>query len=79
MLGCHRGPFRQLAFERTSTPNVTVTYTAVSVICEEPSWTYTTVLNIVVLVVAAVLVVRFLRTGGPAMLHLMNSPEEEMA
>jgi uncharacterized protein involved in copper resistance len=30
-------------------------------------------------VVAAVLVVRFLRTGGPAMLHLMNSPEEEMA
>ena len=26
-----------------------------------------------------VLVVRFLRTGGPAMLHLMNSPEDEMA
>jgi hypothetical protein len=37
------------------------------------------VLNIVFLVVAAVLVVRFLRTGGPAMLRMMNTPEEELA
>src|SRR5207244_12324563 len=33
---------------------------------------YTTVLNVVFLVLAAVLVVRFLRTGGPAMLRMMN-------
>jgi hypothetical protein len=64
---------------RTSTPNTAVTYTGVSVISEGPSWTYTTVLIIVVLVVAAILVVRFLRTGGPAMLRMMNTPEEEMA
>ncbi len=30
------------------------------------TWNYTTILNIVFLVLAAVLVVRFLRTGGPA-------------
>jgi hypothetical protein len=62
-----------------STPDATVTCTAVSVISDGPSWTHTTVLNIVFLVVAAVLVVRFLRTGGLAMLHLMNTTEEEMA
>jgi hypothetical protein len=27
-----------------------------------------------VLVIAAILVVRFLRTGGPAMLRMMNAP-----
>jgi uncharacterized protein len=52
---------------------------AVSAISEGPSWTYTTVLNIVFLAVAAVLILRFLRTGGPAMLRLMNTPEEAMA
>jgi uncharacterized protein len=36
------------------------------------SWNYTTFLNIVFLVVAALLVARFLRTGGPAMLRMMN-------
>jgi uncharacterized membrane protein YraQ (UPF0718 family) len=35
---------------------------------------YTTVLNIVFLALAAVLLVRFLRTGGPAMLRMMNTP-----
>ncbi len=35
-------------------------------------WNYTTVLNIIFLVVAAVLVIRFIRTGGPAMLRMMN-------
>ena len=50
----------------------------VSAIDEGPSWNYTTVLNIVFLVVAAALVVRFLRTGGPAMLRMMNTPEDEM-
>jgi uncharacterized protein len=50
----------------------------VSAISEGPSWNYTTVLNIVFLIVAAVLVLRFLRTGGPAMLRMMNTPGEEM-
>jgi uncharacterized membrane protein YraQ (UPF0718 family) len=36
------------------------------------SWNYTTLLNIVFLVVTAILVARFLRTGGPAMLRMMN-------
>jgi hypothetical protein len=36
------------------------------------TWNYTTVLDIVFLVLAAVLVVRFLRTGGPAMLRMMD-------
>jgi uncharacterized membrane protein YraQ (UPF0718 family) len=36
------------------------------------SWNYTTWLNIVFLVLAAALVVRFLRTGGPGMLRMMG-------
>src|SRR6185503_7855360 len=36
------------------------------------SWNYTTFLNIVFLVVTAILIARFLRTGGPAMLRMMN-------
>jgi uncharacterized protein len=35
---------------------------------------YTTVLNIIFLIIASVLVVRFLRTGGPAMLRMMGNP-----
>jgi uncharacterized membrane protein YraQ (UPF0718 family) len=38
---------------------------------------YTTVLNILFLALAAVLVVRFLRTGGPEMLRMMNEPMGE--
>ncbi len=41
------------------------------------SWNYTTVLNIIFLVLAAALVWRFLRTGGPAMLRMMNRPAAE--
>jgi uncharacterized membrane protein YraQ (UPF0718 family) len=42
------------------------------------SWNYTTFLNIVFLVIAAILVARFLRTGGPAMLRMMNmAPVDE--
>ena len=40
-------------------------------------WNYTTVLNLFFLTIAAVLVVRFLRTGGPAMLRAMNAPRAE--
>ena len=36
------------------------------------SWNYTTFLNIAFLLLAAALVVRFLRTGGPAMMGMMN-------
>ena len=43
------------------------------------TWNYTTFLNIVFLVLATVLVVRFLRTGGPAMLRMMGGdPPEPM-
>jgi uncharacterized protein len=38
------------------------------------TWNYTTVLNLVFLALAAVLVVRFLRTGGPEMLRMMDAP-----
>ena len=34
-------------------------------------WNYTTILNILFLVIAAFLVIRFLRTGGPQMLRMM--------
>ncbi len=51
---------------------------AVGVITQGPSLNYTSVLNVVFLVLAAVLVVRFLRTGGPAMLRMMSQPEGDM-
>jgi hypothetical protein len=37
-------------------------------------WNYTTILNIIFLVLAMFLIVRFLRTGGPAMLRMMSGP-----
>ncbi len=36
------------------------------------SWNYTSYLNIIFLVIAACLVWRFMRTGGPAMLTMMR-------
>ena len=38
------------------------------------TWNYTTWLNVVFLVLAGLLVWRFLRTGGPDMLRMMNRP-----
>jgi uncharacterized membrane protein YraQ (UPF0718 family) len=38
------------------------------------AWNYTTWLNIGFLVLAGLLVWRFLKTGGPAMLRMMNRP-----
>jgi hypothetical protein len=38
------------------------------------TWNYTTWLNIVFLSLAALLVRRFLKTGGPTMLRMMNQP-----
>ena len=43
------------------------------------SWNYTTVLNLFFLTIAAVLIVRFLRTGGPAMLRAMSAPQRATA
>ena len=50
----------------------------VAAITEGMQWNYTTVLNIIFLLIAAVLVIRFLRTGGPAMLKMMSMPAHEM-
>ncbi|MER6070016.1 permease [Streptomyces sp. NPDC001817] len=45
---------------------------------EGVSWNYTTWLNIAFLLLATALVVRFLRTGGPAMLRVMGgSPDRD--
>jgi uncharacterized protein len=43
------------------------------------TWNYTTWLNIAFLVAAALLVWRFLKTGGPEMLRMMNKPTERHA
>jgi len=48
---------------------------AVGVITQGPSLNYTTALNVLFLALAAVLVVRFLSTGGPAMLRMMGAPD----
>jgi uncharacterized protein len=50
---------------------------AVTIISEGPTRNYTSVLNIIFLAVAAMLIIRFLRTGGPAMLRMMSIPQEE--
>ena len=42
------------------------------------SWDYTSWLNIVFLILAAALVIRFVRTGGVAMLRMMGgSPDSQ--
>jgi uncharacterized membrane protein YraQ (UPF0718 family) len=43
------------------------------------TWNYTTYLNIVFLLLAAVLVVRFLRSGGPAMMRMMGGGPDDMS
>ena len=48
-------------------------------ITEGIQWNYTTILNIIFLVLAFVLVIRFIRTGGLPMLRMMNTPEKEIA
>nr|BBH93597.1 membrane protein [Thermogemmatispora argillosa] len=49
----------------------------VAAISEGLHWNYTTVLNLLALLLAAALIIRFLRTGGPAMLTMMNRPARE--
>jgi uncharacterized membrane protein YraQ (UPF0718 family) len=50
---------------------------AVAKISEGVTFNYTSVLNVVFLLVAATLVWRFLRTGGPAMLRMMDKPSDQ--
>src|SRR5205085_514411 len=52
---------------------------AVAVIEQGPSWNYTSFLNFAFLLLTAVLVWRFLRTGGLEMLRMMSVPEAAMA
>jgi uncharacterized membrane protein YraQ (UPF0718 family) len=47
---------------------------AAEVVEASVTWNYTTILNLAFLTLAAVLVMRFLRTGGPAMLKMMGGP-----
>ena len=47
-------------------------------ISEGIQWNYTTVLNILFLLLAAILIIRFIRTGGVAMLRMMSMPEHDM-
>ena len=42
------------------------------------SWNYTTWLNIIFLILAALLVWRFMKTGGPGMLRMMNAPASQI-
>ena len=47
-------------------------------ITEGIHWNYTTYLNILFLVLAVILIVRFIRTGGLPMLKMMGTPEHDM-
>jgi len=44
----------------------------IMVMQESIRWNYTSILNILFLLVSAILLVRFLKTGGPAMLRMMD-------
>ncbi len=48
-------------------------------ITEGIHWNYTSVLNIIFLLLAAILVIRFIRTGGIPMLRMMNTSEQGMS
>jgi uncharacterized membrane protein YraQ (UPF0718 family) len=50
----------------------------IAAITEGIHWNYTTVLNIIFLVIAAILVIRFVRTGGLPMLKMMDMSEHDM-
>lgn len=47
-------------------------------VTEGIQWNYTTVLNIIFMVIATVLVIRFIRTGGLPMLRMMGTIEHHM-
>ena len=49
------------------------------VMTEGITWNYTTWLNIVFVLLAVALLIRFFRTGGRPMLAMMNGAPDEMA
>lgn len=60
--------------------HITPTIRNATVLAPHISFNYTTVLNIVFLIIAGALVWRFMRTGGPMMLKMMNKrPDEHKA
>lgn len=52
---------------------------AVVAITEGVQWNYTSILNIIFLFLAAILVIRFIRTGGVSMLKMMGKPAHDDA
>ena len=54
--------------------HATPTNRAVTAFQDHPTWDYTTFLNLAFLLLTLVLGVRFLKTGGLAMLRMMNKP-----
>ena len=51
-----------------------------NIMMEHIRWNYTSVLNIIFLVITGLLLWRFLRTGGPAMMKMMDhAPDDESA
>src|SRR5256884_5761064 len=51
----------------------------IAAVTEHVQWNSTSILNIIFLVLAAILVIRFIRTGGIPMLRMMSTPEHDMA
>jgi uncharacterized protein len=47
---------------------------SVNAVTQSPTWDYTSVLNVVAVTVTAILVTRFIRTGGVGMLRMMSAP-----
>lgn len=52
---------------------------SVVAITEGIQWNYTSALNIIFLLLAAILVIRFIRTGGLPMLRMMSKPAQDMS
>jgi uncharacterized membrane protein YraQ (UPF0718 family) len=48
-------------------------------ITEGVQWNYTSILNMLFLLLAAILVIRFIRTGGLPMLRMMSKPAQGMS
>src|SRR5438477_1328560 len=61
------------------TLGIVPTQRAIDVFTTGPTLNYTSVLNVSFLVLAAILVARFLRTGGPEMLRMMSAPQPPVA
>jgi uncharacterized protein len=58
--------------------HLTLQQRSAQIVRESIHWNYTTILNIVFLVIAGILLVRFVRTGGPKMLSMMSAQPSDM-